>query len=190
MVCKQVLWCSLEYNGNLRHATTQTLASTEIERNSSPTAGSDVQAHSSIGLGHRLRIHALFVQEADNFFAALPAAGILTTSRCFGQIFWQTHSSKDLFLLCTKIFSLERNGLFHSGQSKKLKEVVLNNVTGSTDAVVVTGTATHTNVFSHGDLDVVHVLCVPQGLKKLVCKAQRQDVLNCLFTEIVVNAED
>ena len=68
--------------------------------------------------------------------------------------------------------------------------MVLNNVTRSTDAVVVASTTAHTNVFSHGDLDVVHVLCVPQRFKQLVCKAQSQDVLNGFFAEVVVNAED
>ena len=67
--------------------------------------------------------------------------------------------------------------------------MVLDYVAGCTDAIVVTGTATYTDVLGHGDLDVVNVVVVPQRLKHHVGEANREDVLNGFLAEVVVDAE-
>ena len=66
----------------------------------------------------------------------------------------------------------------------------MDHVACGADAVVVAGTASQANVLRHGDLDVVDVVRVPHRLKDLVSKAQRQDVLDGLFAQVVVDAED
>ena len=45
-------------------------------------------------------------------------------------------------------------------------------------------------LLGHGDLDVVDVAAVPDGLEDGVAEAQRQDVLHRLFAQVVVDAED
>jgi hypothetical protein len=67
--------------------------------------------------------------------------------------------------------------------------VVLDHVAGSTHAVVLTGTAPGADIIGHGDLDVVHVVGVPQRLEQLVRVARRQDVLDRLLTRVVVDPE-
>ena len=71
-----------------------------------------------------------------------------------------------------------------------MQQVVLNHVSGRTDAVVVTGTPADTNVLGHCDLHVVDVVGVPKWLIHLVGKTQSQDVLHGLFAEVVIDAEN
>ena len=68
--------------------------------------------------------------------------------------------------------------------------MVLDDVAGGADAVVVSGAGADADVLGHRDLDVVDVGGVPQRLVQLVGKAQRHEVLHRFFAEIVVDAED
>jgi hypothetical protein len=68
--------------------------------------------------------------------------------------------------------------------------VVLDDVAGGADAVVVAGAAADPDVLRHGDLHVVDVVGVPDRLEHRVGEAQRQDVLHRLLAEVVVDPED
>ncbi|CAM5734932.1 hypothetical protein SFUMM280S_04815 [Streptomyces fumanus] len=68
--------------------------------------------------------------------------------------------------------------------------MVLDDVPGGADAVVVAGPAADADVLGHGDLHVVDVGPVPDRLVHLVGEAQRQDVLDRLLAQVVVDAED
>ncbi len=67
--------------------------------------------------------------------------------------------------------------------------MVLDDVARRADAVVVAGTAADADVLGHGDLHVVDVVGVPDRFVELVGEAQRQDVLDRLLAEVVVDAE-
>ncbi len=67
--------------------------------------------------------------------------------------------------------------------------VVLDDVAGGADAVVVAGPAADADVLGHGDLHVVHEGPVPDRFEHLVGEAQRQDVLDGLLAEVVVDPE-
>ncbi len=67
--------------------------------------------------------------------------------------------------------------------------MVLDDVAGRADAVVVAGPAAHPDVLGHGDLHVIHVVGVPDRLIHLVGEAQRQDVLHRLLAQVVVDPE-
>ena len=67
--------------------------------------------------------------------------------------------------------------------------MVLDDVACRADAVVVAGAAAHADVLGHGDLHVVDEVGVPDRLVQLVREAQRQDVLDRLLAEVVVDAE-
>ena len=68
--------------------------------------------------------------------------------------------------------------------------MVLNDVAGGADAVVVSGTGADTDVFCHRDLDGVDVVGLPQRFKHRVGEAHRHDVLNRLLAQVVVDPED
>lgn len=68
--------------------------------------------------------------------------------------------------------------------------MVLDDVTGSADSVVVASAATEADVLSHRNLHVVDVMRVPHRLENLVGKAQSHDVLYGFLAQVVVNTED
>ena len=68
--------------------------------------------------------------------------------------------------------------------------MVLDDVTGSTDAVVVPRSSRNADVLSHGDLDMGDVMVVPDGLENLVGEPERHDVLDGFLAQVVVDAED
>lgn len=52
--------------------------------------------------------------------------------------------------------------------------------------VVVSGSVADRNSFRRGDLHVVHVLPVPDGLEYPVAKSEHQDILHRLLTQVMV----
>ena len=71
-----------------------------------------------------------------------------------------------------------------------MQQVVLDDVAGRADAVVVPRTTADPDVLGHGDLDVIDVVGVPDGLEQRVREAQRQQVLHRLLAQIVIDPED
>ena len=67
--------------------------------------------------------------------------------------------------------------------------MVLDDITGGSDAVVITSPTSDANILCHGDLDVRNVMVIPNRLEDLVGEPERHDVLDGLFAQVVVNAE-
>ena len=67
--------------------------------------------------------------------------------------------------------------------------MILDDVPGRPDAVVVPRAAADADVLGHRDLHVVDVAAVPDRLVHLVGEAQREDGLHRLLAEEVVDAE-
>ena len=106
------------------------------------------------------------------------------------QVLRQLHRAEHLGLLGGERVRVEGGGLLHRGQRHQLEQVVLDDVTGGADAVVVAGAAADADVLGHGDLHVVDEGPVPDRLEHRVGEAERQDVLDGLLAEVVVDAED
>ena len=82
------------------------------------------------------------------------------------------------------------DGFLHGGQRHELEQVVLDDVAGSADAVVVAGARADTDVFSHRNLHGIDVVGLPQRLEHGVREAHRHDVLDGFLAQVVVDAED
>ncbi len=67
--------------------------------------------------------------------------------------------------------------------------MVLDDVAGGTDTVVVAAPPAETDVLGHGDLHAVDVVRVQHRLEHLVGEAQCQEVLDRLLAQVVVDAE-
>ncbi|MFK4542229.1 hypothetical protein RKD29_001825 [Streptomyces tendae] len=106
------------------------------------------------------------------------------------QIFGEADRAQHLGLLRRQRVRVEGGGLLHRGQGEQLEQVVLDDVARRADAVVVAGPTADADVLGHGDLHVVHVGPVPDRLEHRVGEAQRQDVLDGLLAQVVVDAED
>ena len=124
-----------------------------------------------------------------HLLAALPARGVLAARGAGGQVGRQPDGRQHLLLLGAQRVGVERHRLLHRGQRQQLEQVVLDHVPGRADAVVVAGPAADADVLGHGDLHVVDVAAVPDRLVQRVGEAQRQDVLDRLLAQVVVDAE-
>ena len=121
--------------------------------------------------------------------SALPAGGILAARGGEVQRAGQLGGGQHLDLLGLHLLWPEVDRFLHRGQCEQLQQVVLDDVAGGADAVVVARTAAESDVLGHGDLDTVHVVAVPDRLVELVGEAQGEDVLHGLLAQIVVDAE-
>ena len=86
--------------------------------------------------------------------------------------------------------AVELDRLLHRGQREQLEHVVLQHVAGRAGLVVEAGPAADADVLGHGDLHRVDEVAVPHRLEQLVGEAQRQEVLDRLLAQVVVDAED
>ena len=66
--------------------------------------------------------------------------------------------------------------------------MVLNHVAHGAGIVVVAPAALDTDGFGHGNLHVIDTGTVPARLENAIGKAQRQQVLDRFFTQVVVDA--
>ena len=75
-------------------------------------------------------------------------------------------------------------------KAEQLHHVVLHDVAQRAGLLVERAAAFDAQGFGGGDLHVVDVVAVPDGLEDAVGEAEDQDVLHGLFAEVVVDAED
>ena len=68
--------------------------------------------------------------------------------------------------------------------------MVLNHVTQRTAIVIIGYARFQADGFRYGDLDVIDVVRVPDGLEQYVGKPQCEKVLNRLLAEIVIDAKN
>lgn len=94
--------------------------------------------------------------------AALVACGVLAEREGVRQVV-DADCFEDLRLLGAQVLSVEAEGLFHGGEGEQLQQVVLDDVAGRTHAVIVACAGADADVFSHGDLDVIHVVEFQSG---------------------------
>src|SRR6185437_11263702 len=75
-------------------------------------------------------------------------------------------------------------------QGQQLKEVIGHHIAKRTRHIEVAAALFNTNGFRHCDLHVINVTAVPDRFKDAVAEAEYQDVLDRLFTEIMINEID
>ena len=68
--------------------------------------------------------------------------------------------------------------------------MVLHHVAERARRVVVAAASLDADGFGHGDLDVVDMAGVPQRLEQGIGEAERQQVLDRLFAQVMVDAVD
>ena len=94
---------ALEHDRDLGDTSAKPLAGTQVKGHPGPAASSDVQADGGEGLGERLAVHAVFLEESDHFLAALPATCILAARGGVREIFRQVDGREHLLFLGAKI---------------------------------------------------------------------------------------
>jgi hypothetical protein len=71
-----------------------------------------------------------------------------------------------------------------------LQDVVLHHVAQRAGGVVVAGTALDAEGLGHGDLHMIDMGGVPEGLEQCIGEAQRHQVLHRLLAEIMIDSVD
>src|SRR5690625_906075 len=181
---------TLEHDGDLGDPAPEALAGAQVEGHPGPAAGLHLQPERGVGLGGGVRRDAVLLVVAAHVLPALPAGAVLAPGRARGEVVPEPDGREHLLLLPAQGDCVEGEGLLHRGEREQLEEVVLDDVPCGADPVVVAGAAADADVLGHGDLHVVDVVVVPHRLEELVGEAHRQDVLDRLLAQVVVDPED
>ena len=101
-----------------------------------------------------------------------------------------THRAESLDFFIAQRVGGERVGRVHGDQRQQLQQVVLEHVLENAGAVIVLAALAHNHVLGHGDLYLVDVVPVPDGLEDGIGEPEHQEVLHRLLAQVVVNAID
>src|SRR5262249_51513155 len=66
--------------------------------------------------------------------------------------------------------------------------MVLEHIPQHPGSIIITGPAAQPHLLRDSYLDVVDIVPIPQWFKDSIGKTKNQQVLNCLFTQVMVNA--
>ena len=102
----------------------------------------------------------------------------------------RVHRLQHLHLLVADRLGAEVDRRLHRGQRDELQQVVLEDVADRARLLVELGAALDPERLRDRDLDVVDELAVPDRLEDPVREPQREQVLDRLLAEIVVDPED
>ena len=83
---------------------------------------------------------------------------------------------------------VERNRRLHRGQADQLKDVIRHHVAQRAGPVVIIAAQFDAEFFRHRDLHVIDVAAIPHRLENSVGEAKRQNILDRLFAEVMVDA--
>ena len=185
---EEILRRALEDDGDLGDAAAEALARAQVEGHARPAARADVEPDGGVGLGGESGFIPSSSRKPTTFSPPCqPPAYWPRAVRA--EVLRQADGGQHLLLLGAQVGGVEGDRLLHRREGEELQQVVLDDVARRADAVVVAGTAADADVLGHRDLHVVDVVGVPDRLVELVGEAQRQDVLDRLLAEVVVDAE-
>jgi len=120
-------------------------------------------------------------------------AGVLPEDDVAGHLLGgieRLHPAQHLDLLVADRVRVERDRRLHSGQADELEHVVLDHVAQDAGFLVVAAPSLDAQLLAGGDLDVIDEAPVPDGLEDGVREPEHQEVLDRLFSQVVVDAED
>ncbi len=178
----------LELDGDLGDALGEALAGADVEGNAGPAPVLDLEPEGGVGLGLRAWMDAVFLAVADDGLAVDGAGAVLAADGVGGMDGLDGLPDFDLFGADGGGF--EGDGRLHGDEAEELHDVVLDDVAEGSGGLVERAAAFDADGFGGGDLDVVDVVAVPDVLEDAVGEAEDEDVLNGLFAEVVVDAED
>src|SRR5579883_490550 len=100
------------------------------------------------------------------------------------------HALEYFHALIAQSFHVRIRRRLHGNVADDLHQVVLDDVADGAHSVIKRAAALNAKAFGHGDLDAFYILAVPDGFKKKICKAEEDDFLDGIFSEVMVNAKD
>ena len=137
-----------------------------------------------------MRVDAYLVAVAGRLFAPDPPGRVLSPHHVEGDLVDRQHVDRlqRLDLLVADAAGVERGRWLHEREREHLHDVVLHDVAQRARPLVEAPAVSHPELLGHGDLHVVDVAPVPDGLEDRVREAQGENVLDRLLPEVVVDA--
>ena len=122
----------------------------------------------------------------------LSVAAILTSHRVGGGLLRRGFADgpEDFCFLVTERIGVVVGGRFHRCEREELQQMALEHVAEDAGVFVVAAAVAYVEVFENGDLDVIDVVAVPERLEDGVAKAKYDEVLDGVFAEVVIDAEE
>src|SRR5262249_46387570 len=136
-----------------------------------------------VGFSFRVRTDSIFGTVATVLSADRRSFHFTATH--YGQ------RTKHLYLFVSDSFRFKRSGRLHRRETEQLQSMVLNDVAQRSGRVVIgAASAFHTNALGYCDANVVDMCAVKDRLEDRIAEPKCKDVLNRLFAEIVIDAEN
>ena len=137
-----------------------------------------------------MRVDAHRVAVAGHLFAPDPPGRVLRPHHVLSDLVdgHHVHRLERLHLLVADAIGVEGRRRLHEREREHLHDVVLHDVAQRARLLVEAPAVTHPELFGDGDLHVVDVAPVPDGLEDRVREAEGEDVLDRLLPEVVVDA--
>src|SRR6202158_2225600 len=181
-----------ELDHDLRRASREPLSRAQIERHARPAPVVDLQFQSDKRFRVRIRRDIWFAAIANDALAVHHAGAVLAADHVFQDIFGieRLDGVQDFGLFIADLIGIEGNGRLHRRHGQELEQVVRHHVAQGACGLIESAAMLHADGFRRGDLNVVHIIAVPQRLDDVVRKAKDHYILDSLFAEIVIDAVD
>ena len=185
----QVVRHVAEIDDDLGQAFLHAFAGAQEERHAGPAPVVDLGLDGDEGFGLAAGRNALLLQVADHRLASHGAGLVLAAHGLVGHILLAERAQRfqHLQLFVTYRVGAQVGRRFHRHDTEQLQQVVLHHVAQRAGAVVEIATGADAQVFRDGDLYVVNPLAAPQRFEQRVGKADGQQVLYRLLTQVVVD---
>src|SRR5215831_8541847 len=183
---------SMKLNHDFGAAFCEPFASADVKRHAGPAPVINQQSCGYESFGFRSWIDPGLFPIAGNRLISDSSRGVLSADNRLRHHFEveRTDGLENFQLFIAHGGGVESRGRLYRHQRSQLQDVALNHVAQRAGGLVKASAALHTKRFGRGDLHVVHVIAVPEGLKDSVAEAQDEQVLDRVFSEVVVDAID
>ncbi len=178
-----------ELDGDLAHALRHMLAAAYIEWHAGPAPVVHKKCRRGIRIGLRFRGHAFFLAEAGHLLAADASGPILAGDHVVLHLVGLHDADGAQQFGALVAYGIRRKGgaRFHRDRGHDLEQVVLDHVAQRSGLLIICPATFDTDRLRAGDLHIVDVAAVPERLKDAVAEAERQDVLDGLLPQVVVD---
>src|SRR5262249_18282616 len=151
-------------NNDLRACYRQQLSSPEVEGDTLPAPGINIQSQSDEGFDFRIWRHTLFV--------------LVSMKLAANNILWLqcANGLQDLNFFVADRFTIGSHWRFHRQVRQDLEQVILNDVADRASLIVECPPALNTEIFRHRYLHALDPIAIPKRLQNGVLEAQEDYV--------------
>ena len=102
----------------------------------------------------------------------------------------RANAAHDFRLFIAQGFAVRTGWWFHRQKAHHLQQVILDDIANHPHLFIELAPPVHPELLGHRNLHVFDVLAVPRRLQERVRKPKVQQILHCLFAQIMIDAKD